>query len=353
MIKAVDFFCGCGGTSAGLRRAGIKILAGIDFDPDAGKTFKINFPEAKFFLEDIRNLHPFNLRSVIDSNRDTPLLFSACAPCQPFSKQKTSKRKKDDRVELLDEFHRFVSAFRPDYIFLENVPGLQKIKSEDGPLNRFIGLIDRLGYSFDVKTPGSHDYGVPQVRRRLVLVASLLGDLSLPSATHGPSAPNPEYETVWNWIGDLPPIGAGEEHPAVNSHRAAALSEQNLMRIRATPEGGGRMDWPDEFKLKCHRNHTGHTDVYGRLHKDKPSAALSTRCVSLSNGRYGHPTQDRAISVREAARLQTFDDEFIFFGNLNSMARQIGNAVPVRLAEVFGRHFCDHYRNTPFYSQGC
>ena len=351
-MQAIDFFCGCGGTSAGLKKAGVEILAGIDIDPDAGRTFKKNFPEARFFLEDIRHLHPFNLEGIIDRDRSTPLLFSACAPCQPFTKQKTIKRSKDDRLVLLDELHRFVRVFRPDYIFVENVPGLKSVEAEKGPLIRFLGVLEKLKYKFDLKEPESQVYGVPQVRKRLVLVASQLGNICVPAPTHGPGAVNPKYEGVWDWIGNLPKINAGETHETVKNHRAAALSEQNLKRMAATPEGGGRLHWPEDLRLKCHSHHSGHTDVYGRLRKNKPAAALSTRCISLSNGRYGHPTQNRAISVREAARLQTFEDSFEFVGSLNSMARQIGNAVPVRLAEVFGLHFNSHFSDSIYFDRG-
>ena len=350
-MQAIDFFCGCGGTSAGLRNARFEILAGIDNDPDAGRTFKKNFPEAQFLLEDIRNVHPFNLAPIIGRGRSVPLLFSACAPCQPFTKQKTIRRSQDDRLKLLDEFHRFVQAFRPDYIFLENVSGFQKTEAGEGPLARFLRLLDSLKYRYDVKVPVAQVYGVPQVRKRLVLVASLLGDISVPAATHGPGTDKPNYECVWDWIGNLPEIHAGEEHGDVRNHRAAALSKRNLERIAATPEGGGRLDWPEDLWLRCHSGHSGHTDVYGRLRKDRPAAALSTRCISYSNGRYGHPTQNRAISVREAARLQTFDDSFEFVGNLNSMARQIGNAVPVRLAEVFAFHFKKHFEGSPYFEE--
>ena len=348
-MQAIDFFCGCGGTSAGLRRAGVEILAGIDCDPDAGSTFRKNFPNAQFFLEDIRKFQPYNLAPILDRDRSLPLIFSACAPCQPFTKQKTSKRIEDDRSVLLDEFHRFVLVFRPDYIFLENVPGFQKTETKIGPLGRFLRLLQDLGYRFDLKEPEARAYGVPQVRKRLVLIASQLGDIKVPAPTHGPGTGNPRYECVWKWIGNLPKIRAGESHAQVKNHRAAVLSKKNLERIAATPEGGGRLDWPENLQLKCHDGHSGHTDVYGRLNKYKPAAALSTRCISYSNGRYGHPTQDRAISVREAARLQTFDDSFEFDGNLNSMARQIGNAVPVLLAEVFARHFRSHFESSPYF----
>ena len=340
MIGVIDFFCGCGGTSAGLRDAGMKILAGIDNDPDAERTFTGNFPEAKFFLKDVRSLHPEDLFPVIP--KDGPLLFSACAPCQPFTRQRTSRDRKDERVTLLDEIHRFVEAIRPSYVFVENVAGLQKIDPTEGPLGRFFHLLDELGYKRDSKILRAQDYGVPQYRRRFVLLASLLGPIEVPKKTHGPGTDHPEFETVWKWIGNLPSLEAGEASRKVTNHRAAKLSQINLERIRATPPGSGRESWPERLKLDCHRNYAGHTDVYGRLHKDRPAAALTTRCISLSNGRYGHPTQNRALSVREAARLQTFSDAFEFSGSMGAMARQIGNAVPVKLASTVGDHVRQH-----------
>lgn len=350
MIDVVDFFCGCGGTSSGLQNAGMKILAGIDLDSEAGATFKLNFPDAQFLLEDIRNLHTFNLETLLSRQRQNPLLFAACAPCQPFTKQKTNRKRKDDRASLLDELHRFVRVFRPDYVLIENVPGLQNVTNRTGPLNRLVRLLNELEYEFSFDVLRSQDYGVPQLRRRFVLVASLLGEISLPERTHGPNTSNPKFERAGDWLKGLPPIRAGGKSATVKNHVAAQLSPTNLQRIRATPPGGGRQDWPKNLRLECHSQYDGHTDVYGRIHKERPAPALTTRCISLSNGRYGHPTQHRAISVREAARLQTFDDGFEFAGNLTSMARQIGNAVPVRLAEVLGDHLSEHCRNAPFFA---
>lgn len=344
-LRGVDFFCGCGGTSAGLRKAGISVLAGIDVDAEAGATFQRNFPEAKFLLQDIQSLTVEDLDQVLGLSAEEPLIFSACAPCQPFSQQKTQKRDRDERRDLLDELHRFVVHFLPDYVFIENVPGLQQIKAGSGPLDRFKALLESLDYEWDVEVSAVQKFGVPQVRNRLVLIASRRGPIQTPSPTHGPGTEHEEYETVWGWIRDLPPLKAGEVYGGDDyfNHVAANLSDLNLARIAATPKGGGRRDWPRHLYLDCHADHSGHTDVYGRLRKDRPASALSTRCISLSNGRYGHPEQDRAISVREAARLQTFDDDFIFEGSMMSMARQIGNAVPVRLAEVFGRHLQEHF----------
>lgn len=344
MIDVADFFCGCGGTSAGLRNAGLNIVLGIDNDPDSGMTFAKNFPEAKFVFQDIGSLRPYDLHCHFPKTRTNPLLFSACAPCQPFTRQRTMRHGEDSRSSLLDETHRFIRVYRPEYIFIENVAGLQKFASEEGPLGRFKDLLSELRYTCHSGVLRAQDYGVPQCRRRFVLLASLLEDLSWPPArTNGPGSPNPRFETVWDWIRTLPPIKAGESHPKIENHRAASLSSLNLERISMTPEGGGRRDWPKELNLDCHEEHTGHSDVYGRLHKDRPASALTTRCVSLSNGRYGHPVQNRAISAREAARLQTFQDKFVFNGSLTSIARQIGNAVPVRFAEAFGKHILRHY----------
>jgi DNA (cytosine-5)-methyltransferase 1 len=190
----------------------------------------------------------------------------------------------------------------------------------------------------------AYHYGVPQRRRRLILIASHLGPIEFPSSTYGPNTKHPRLPTVWERIGGLPSIKAGEIHPSVPNHRAANLSKLNLMRIAATPREGGRKNWPRKLRLQCHEDHSGHSDVYGRMAKHRPSTALTTRCISLSNGRFGHPTQNRAISLREAACIQTFPMSFEFHGTLNSVARQIGNAVPVELAHVFGAAITRHYR---------
>lgn len=163
--------------------------------------------------------------------------------------------------------------------------------------------------------------------------------MHIPAPTHGPDAPEGGYTTVANWIKDLPEISAGQTHPSDPDHSAAKLADINLQRIRATPEGGSRDSWPRSLWLECHKNYSGHSDVYGRLAWNKQASGLTTRCTSYSNGRFGHPTQDRAISVREAACLQTFPRSYEFTGTLTSKARQIGNAVPPRMAEAFGKAF--------------
>jgi DNA (cytosine-5)-methyltransferase 1 len=340
-VRVADFFSGCGGTSAGLRAAGMNIILGLDIDPDSAATYKANFPEAAFRLADIGTVDPRELEEYLQPGG--PLLFSGCAPCQPFSKQAGRRRKDSGRAFLLDEFARMVRYFLPDLVFVENVPGLQQVAEPEGPFTRFIAMLGELDYSCCHGLVFSQDYGVPQRRRRLVLIASRLGPIRFPTPTHGPGRSNSEFSNVWEWIGHLPPLAAGEKHPEVPNHETWGLTPLNLERIRATPMGGGRSDWPEHLVLECHGSgHRGHSDVYGRMHKYQPASALTTRCVSLSNGRFGHPEQDRAISVREAACLQTFPLDFTFSGPMTSAARQVGNAVPVRLAQRFGEAFLGH-----------
>lgn len=344
-VRVIDFFSGCGGTSAGLQKAGMKILLGIDIDPDAAATFQANFPEARFLCRDIRKVRITDLEPHLPNQRPYPLLFSACAPCQPFSKQNREKDRSDKRASLLNQLHRFVRRFRPEYILLENVPGIGRTKREDGPIDRFCKVLEEHRYHFDSAVVNFLDYGIPQTRRRFVLTASRLGTFNLPAPTHGGQNEEKPHSTVWEWIGHLPPISAGEKSDAVPNHWAAGLSPLNLKRIANTPEGGDRRDWPEELIPPCHRHHQGHTDVYGRLSRQRPASTLTTRCISFSNGRFGHPTQDRALSVREAAYLQTFPPDFVFTGSLASMASQVGNAVPFLFARQLGKAIKDHFES--------
>lgn len=339
MIKVFDFFSGCGGTSCGFEQAGLDIVLGLDIDKDAAQTYRSNFPSAAFIEADICTLGTDILNPWLEDRND-PILFCGCAPCQPFSKQNRQRGEADVRRNLLSEFGRFVEDWLPEYVFIENVPGMQRVKGQKGPLPAFKALLKRLGYTYDIKVLPALWFGVPQTRERLVLLASRSPAIALPVATHGPG--KLPFTTVKDWIGDLAELEAGATDPVDPSHRAAELSDLNLARIGATPEGGGRENWPDHLLLDCHRNHKGHTDVYGRLAWNKPAAGLTTRCISYSNGRFGHPEQDRAISVREAACLQTFPTSFVFSGNLNSKARQVGNAVPPAMARVIGMTIIAH-----------
>ena len=224
-------------------------------------------------------------------------------------------------------------------------PGLASKAKSIGPLEELLDTLDRLLYWNAYGEFNSWDFGVPQKRRRFALVGSQLGPITFPSKTHGPGTFNPDYSTVQQWISGLPAIKAGQRHQHIANHQAASLSTLNLDRIRATPEGGSRRDWPENLQLDCHRgDFKGYSDVYGRMRWDAPASALTTRCISYSNGRFGHPNQDRAISAREAACLQTFPRSFKFAGGLISVARQIGNAVPVLVSQRFGENFMTHIK---------
>ena len=343
-LKVFDFFCGCGGSSLGLQASGMKIAFGLDNDPDAERTFRANFPEAAFMSADIGDVPTSALDDVVEASACHPLLFSACAPCQPFSRQRTCEALPDDgRLGLLDHVSRFLRRFRPELIFVENVPGLRDGSLGRKVFERLTKALEELGYFTSHRIVRSQDYGVPQRRARLVLLASLFGPVEFPAPTHGHGSQHSDYATVGEWIGDLPAIAAGETHPVVPNHRAARLSPVNLRRIQATPQGGGWRNLPPDLMPESRKSgFNGFTDVYGRLSWDAPAPALTTRCISYSNGRFGHPLQNRAISVREAACLQTFPLDFVLTGNLNSQARQVGNAVPALLSQRFGECIASH-----------
>ena len=346
-VRVYDFFAGCGGASRGFQAAGMEIAFALDHDTDAKASFEANFPDVHFEFADIRKVSTEAIRLRVATDRPNPVLFSGCAPCQPFTKHNTRRPKpdQDERVPLLAHFARLVEGCRPDVVFVENVPGLQNLNGRSQLFSDFLMRLDAAGYEVDYRPITLSKYGIPQSRRRLVLVGSRHGAIRLPDETHGPGTPNERYATVRDWIAHLPPIHAGEEHNEVPNHKAADLSGRNLERVKATPEGGGNRDWPEHLKLECHKGFSGYSDTYGRLSWDAPASGLTTRCTSYSNGRFGHPTQDRAISVREAACLQTFPREFVFEGSMTSMSRQIGNAVPVRLAELVGYSFIKHLKD--------
>jgi len=329
--QVIDLFCGCGGTSAGLRAAGMKIGVGVDNDPEAAATYRHNFSNAQFFEEDVRTLDIAALADCVDS-KSGPIVLAACAPCQPFSTIRGIGRRTSGKTLLL-ALVPIIDRVRPDYVLVENVPGIQE-DSRHRSFGRFVGALRARGFHVAWEVVDCRAYGVPQRRRRLVLIASGHGRIGVPSPTHGPSLK--PLSTVGEWIAGLPPLAAGEIHPVIANHRCGALGPVNLQRIRATDEGGDRESWPDELWLDCHRARRGHQDAYGRLHRNRPAPVLTTKCTGFTNGRFGHPTQDRAISVREAACLQTFPRNFEFLGGLRSTSRQVGNAVPVLLAQRIG-----------------
>ncbi|WP_295762625.1 DNA cytosine methyltransferase [Undibacterium sp.] len=335
-MMVIDFFCGCGGASKGFELAGFEIALGIDFDKNAADSYRANFPTTQFIEDDIRNIKAKHIAEKVPEWRTNDLVFCACAPCQPFSAQNKNRHTGDNRRTLLSETKRFIRAFRPEFIFIENVPGIQSVKlEENGPFADFLHFLDRFNYQYEYKVVSSEFYGVPQQRKRLVILARLNGKPEFPIPTHGMD--DTRFATVRDHISDLTPLQAGEIDPEDPLHEAAIIQPRNIERLQHTPEGGDRRNWPDELWLDCHRTYDGHTDVYGRMTWDAPCKTLTTKCTSISNGRFGHPdtNQNRAITYREAALLQTFPRGFEFKGNKVSKSKQIGNAVPVLLAQCF------------------
>ena len=340
MIKdviCVDLFCGCGGLTKGLRDAGIQVLKGIDMDASVMETYERNNPGSTFVKGDVRHIMADSIMDGI-SRRERFLLLAGCAPCQPFSKHVMGS-KRDGRRSLIRSMSALVEKILPEYVMVENVPKFGN--SSNAHHAYFIRVLKRNGYCIDEGVVNAADYGVPQMRRRYVMLASRNGKIKIPDSTHGSGAH--EYATVKDTIQRFPEIDAGESLPNVVNHTAPRLSKRNVDRVNKIPkDGGSRSDLPHDLWPECHRNHNGHTDTYGRMHWDKPAPTLTCRCTSLSNGRFGHPEHNRAISVREAAALQTFPDDYVFYSYKTANARHIGNAVPVLMAkkigEAIGRH---------------
>lgn len=335
MITAIDFFCGAGGLTRGLLDAGIKVVGGIDFDWRCHETYERNNHPSVFYHADVKSIEHRLIQQLIRNVPKKHLLFAGCAPCQAFSQQRKSLRKRPDAT-LLISFGKIIEKFKPGQVLVENVPGITKVKGFSA-YRRFLRILKVNGYEFDDGILDAKNYGIPQTRRRYVLFAMRGKQPKLPSKICGTGLE--PYKSVRDAIAHFPPIKAGEKHPLFSNHDASAVSEINLKRLISTPhDGGDRRAWPKDLVLECHkRGYQGHIDVYGRMFWDRPSPTLTGKCNSISNGRYGHPTQNRAISLREAASLQTFKDNYIFHGSNIHIAEQIGNAVPVRLAEVLGR----------------
>ena len=332
-MKAIDLFCGAGGLTLGLRRAGWAVVAGVDVDEAVKETYENNNPGVRFVSADIRSVTDDDIQTLVGAVPAAELLLAGCAPCQPFSKQRRAGLRKRGDATLLGQFARLVTALEPKVVLMENVPGIAAVPGFSS-FRRFLKTLRDYGYECDHGVLNARDFGVPQHRRRYVLLAVRGSSAKLPSPTHDPGS---DAVTVRRTIKRFSAIEAGDGDPSIPNHYAARLSERNLRRIQSTPaDGGSRRDWPEGLTLDCHSRTTGFSDVYGRMWWDRVAPTLTSRCNSLSNGRFGHPEQNRAISLREAAALQTFPDDYEFFGAKNRIARWIGNAVPVSFAEALG-----------------
>jgi DNA (cytosine-5)-methyltransferase 1 len=351
-IKVIDLFCGIGGLSHGFVKEGFDVVAGIDNEASCKYPYEEN-NNAQFIPKDIREVEGEDINNLFGEANIRILV--GCAPCQPFSTYafKSPDHSEEDAKKskwgLLYEFARLIEATKPEIISMENVPGLAKFDKAD-VFKGFLEILDKNGYFPPAyKIIECQKYGIPQQRKRLVLLASRLGPIDIIPETHTSSK---NYVTVKDTIGHLEPIRSGEVSMKDSLHRAAKLSDKNIMRIQQSKQGGTWKDWDENLVLDCHKKDSGKSygSVYGRMSWDSPAPTMTTFCTGIGNGRFGHPEQDRAISLREAALLQTFPESYKFAENaektsMTKLSTFIGNAVPVDLGRVIAKSIKFHLKD--------
>lgn len=345
-LKAIDFFCGIGGMTNGFRKAGVEVLAGIDFDPSCKDTYEKNNQRSKFVLADIKKIDFKDFTKEVGIHKDDDdLIFIGCSPCQYWTKINTTKEKSVESKNLLKDFQKYVEYYNPGYIVIENVPGILT-KTKESPLNSFLHFLDNHHYKYDYSIVNASHYGVPQTRRRFLLIASRVNKtIKLP-------LPNKKYiPKIEEFIGPekgFPKIPAGYKDDSVFLHTTAGLSDKNIERLKMTPKNGGtrlayvynkHMAIASQFGVS-----NSFQDTYGRMSWGKPGPTITTKFYSISNGRFAHPEQLRAISLREGATLQTFDKNYKFYGKgICEVARHIGNAVPPLLSKIIADHIVESH----------
>lgn len=329
-IEAVDLFCGIGGLTAGLIKSGINVKAGYDIEPDCRHGYEYN-NNATFMHKDVADVTAQEINDWY--SKGVVRLLAGCAPCQPFSTYNQGKDTTlDKKWPLLYHFMRLIEEVKPELVTMENVPDVTKHKV----YHDFVAKLEELGYTVSASRVDCVKYGIPQTRKRHVLLASLISsDIVLIPPTHD------EAVTVRDVIEDLPRLSAGEQHKEDQLHICSKLNDLNMRRIKVSKPGGTWKDWPEGLIAKCHSKESGKSygGVYGRMEWDKPAPTMTTQCFGFGNGRFGHPSQHRAISLREAAIFQTFPEDYQFYEGvlmIKSVGKMIGNAVPVRLGEVVG-----------------
>ena len=339
VASVIDLFCGAGALSHGFLLEGFSIACGYDIDETCRYPFEAN-NFAPFVRRDVAAIDAKELDREFATN--LPRVMVGCAPCQPFSRY--SQGRDDPKWKLLKDFARLVVDVSPDVLSMENVPQLTKFKGGD-VFGEFVGSLATAGYRVKWRIMDCLDYGVPQSRSRLVLIASRLGEPILPVPTH----PSECHLTVRDAVGDMPPLKAGRADPEDRLHRTSSMSELNLRRIKASIPCGTWKDWDESLLTNCHKRETGkgYRSVYGRMAWDRPSPTITTQFYGFGNGRFGHPEQDRAISLREGAILQTFPRDYVFTSQeepitFKNVGRMIGNAVPVSLARAIARSIRTH-----------
>ena len=343
--SVIDLFCGAGALTHGFVLEGFNVVAGLDADKSCKYAYETNNHGAHFIEKRIEDVTSVELKQLYPEGHVKILV--GCAPCQPYSPYNKGRKDKDKKWKLLSDFASLISEIEPDIVSMENVPDLAAFKT--GTIYRdFVGHLENEYTVTEYPEVFCPDYGIPQRRKRLVLFASKYGKLELLPATCTPD----QYKKVKDAIDDLEPLKAGQVSQTDPYHKASRLSELNLRRIKASVPGGTWRDWPKELVAPCHLKESGnsYSSVYGRMKWDELSPTITTQCYGFGNGRFGHPDtkQNRAISLREAARLQTFPDDYKFVDpktqhySTTVIGRLIGNAVPIELARVIARSIKHH-----------
>ncbi len=339
-ISTVDLFCGAGGLTYGFEQAGLPVNAGYDIDPACKFPYEHN-NKAKFILKDVSHVSKSDLEQ--NFGESTIRVLVGCAPCQPFSNYARRYSDRESKWKLLQDFVRLVQECQPEIVSMENVLQLK----HHSVFTEFVQRLKDLNYSVESYEINCLDYGIPQSRKRLVLLASKFGKIELVPPTHD----GKRYETVRGTIEYLDSLVAGQTSVIDRLHQCSKLSDLNLRRIRASKPGGTWRDWSQDLVAKCHTKKSGETypAVYGRMEWDRPSPTITTQCFGFGNGRFGHPEQDRAISLREAALLQTFPPSYEFVAPdevviLTHIGRLVGNAVPVKLGEIIAQSILGHVK---------
>jgi DNA (cytosine-5)-methyltransferase 1 len=348
-IKVIDMFCGIGGLTHGFVQAGIPVTAGYDLDGSCRYAYESNNKGASFIQKDVREVTGEELHERYSDAKFKVLV--GCAPCQPFSNHTQKNRKRNhgflgDDYRLILDFIRLIEEVQPDVISMENVPQLMRFQGEEEVLGQFKTRLKRAGYHEPMlKVVYCPDYGIPQHRKRMVLLASRHGTIDLIPPTHS----SDKYVTVQEAIGKLSEAKLSWEGGGDALHTTTHMSEINLKRIRASKPGGTWRDWPEELLLECHKHDSGKTykSVYGRMRADQPSPTITTQFFNYGTGRFGHPTADRPLTVREAAILQSFPSNYQLTKtgdrlSLSTVGRHIGNAVPVGLGKAIAQSIKKH-----------
>jgi DNA (cytosine-5)-methyltransferase 1 len=350
-IAAIDLFCGIGGLTKGLEMSGVPVVAGFDIDESCRFIYESNTKSA-FVNKDVQSINIEELRNFYPKDSEVRVLVG-CAPCQPFSRLSGKYRMKgqrDPKWRLLYSFSDIIEAVQPDIVSMENVPDIV----HHDVLVDFTRKLEDNGYHIWCDVVACARYGVPQNRKRFVLLASKHGEINLIDPIYREG----EYLTVRDAIGMLKEIPAGGHLDSDPMHRSCRLSRKNLERIRQSRPGGTWKEWEERLRLDCHKKNAGKTygSVYGRMSWDAPSPTITTQFYGYGNGRFGHPEQDRAISLREGALLQSFPNDYIFCDNdhpinVHDMGVHIGNAVPVKLGEAIGCSIIQHISRIEYKEQ--